>query len=52
MIGTGTVQPGEKKTRGDLIHVHKYLVEGKVKQTEPGFSRWCPATGQKAVGTN
>lgn len=47
----GTIQPGQEKAQGDLIHVYKYLVGG-VKKMEPEFSQWCSVTGEEAKGTN
>lgn len=43
----GTVQAGEEKAQGDLIHGHKYLMGGRrPSQTH----QWYPVKGQEAVG--
>lgn len=47
----GTVQPGEEEAHRDLLHLHKYLMEGE-KKMEPDSFQCCPVRGQEAMGTN
>jgi len=46
----GTVRPGAKAARGDLINVYKHLKKGG-KKMEPGSSQWCPVKGEEVTGT-
>jgi len=38
----------KRRLRGDLIYTYKYL---GVRRMGPDSIQWCPATGQRAMGT-